>query len=561
MPRYGAYPVPFQHPPTYRPGQALPIATGPNPPPGTPRPQTQYPTAPQPVVDPPWEFVSGTPVVVTYYEQGATEVDTSEFHPLPPIEIFMGQGAVGPAVPGSVRFVFRGRTYVDRNGTLVYDVDPLTNAGTIGGTYDYANCRAVVTDYAAGNNTVTIVSLLTRYVEPGISGAFFRAPGSPLVEGQFTIRATTLEGELLTGTADINGGITGDSMTGEVDWVSGMARLDFGEYLTAAGNEAEPWYDADLIDSDGNIWRPLLVDAASVFFGVVVSRRIPVNPEIVGIDPVRLPSDGRVLGFNVGDVAFLTHTQVTQLTPSAGAVTNLGRTNLAFAEIFDSDGEPIEGVWYTLDLAAGTVTWANPLNLSGYTMPVVIRDRIQHRSQMTDVQITGQITLAVPAPRAFPEGSVLSSVLEYGDMQARVTNVFDQGTWGNVWQDVVDGDAAGGNYNTVNHPIVVENDSAVDERWAFVFQSTTSVLLLSETREAMGPFSIDTDIAPINPVSGKPYFTIAADGWGVGWSAGNVLRFNTISATRPTWAARVTLPGEITAEDDAVRINAYLNAN
>ncbi|HRI96922.1 MAG TPA: hypothetical protein PLZ93_15010 [Nocardioides sp.] len=563
MPSYSIRPTQFETPPVYVPGLSNPIAIGPTPPAGTPQAQTGFPTTPVEVAVTTWAFAPGTPVVVSYHEAGAITESEVEGHPLPPIEIFLGQNAAGPAVPGSVRFIFRGRTYVDRAGSLVYNVDPTTNVGTPGGSFDYANCRALVTAYASGSNTVTVVSLLTRYVEPGITGAFFRAPGSPLVAGQFTIRATTLEGDLLIGEADINGVITGDSMTGEVDWIAGMARIDFGEFVTAAGNEAEPWYDPDLIDSGGNIWRPLSVDPATVFFGVVVARRIPVNPDIVGIDPVRLPSDGRVLGFNVGDVAMLSHTQTTSLTPAAGATTDLGRTQLAFVEIFDSAGVPIEDVWYAIDLAAGTVTWEDPLNLSGYTMPVIIRDRIQHRSQIADLTITGEITLAVPVPRTFPEGSVLSCLLELGDMQARVSTVFDQQTWGSpgVWQDVVNGSTAAANYNTLDHPIEVENDSCTDDRWSAVFQSSTSVLILSEFREALGPFSITEDIAPINPVSGKPFWTIRADGWGSGWAAGNALRWNTVSATRPLWAARVTLPGEITEAEDRVRVNAYGNAN
>lgn len=559
---------PAQYRPTLniRPGLANPVTVGPTPPAGTPQATTAYPAAQVAVPTPSWVGVSGAPVTVQYWEQGSSLETETEGFGLGPIEIFMGQNAVGPAVPGSVRFVFRGRTYVDRSGTLVYDVDPATNAGTAGGTFDYQTCRATVTDYAAGGNTVTVVSLATRYVDPGVTGVFFRPRGSPLVPGQFTIRATTFDGTLLTGNADINGEITGDSMEGEVDWTTGLARLAFGERVVAAGNEGQPWYDAAAVDENGDIWRPLAVDPATIFFGCVLFRRIPVDPELVGIDPVRLPSDGRVLGFNLGTVGVLSHTAVTTVTPEAEDVTDLGRTQISFVEVYDSSDppEPIEDVWYTADLAAGTITWANPLNLSGYTMPVRIRHRIEHLSQIADVQITGQIGLQVPLGRNFPAGSVFSNALAYGDMQARVTNVFDQATWSTpaVWSDVVQGSPASGNYNTILHPIEVENDSATDDRWALVFQGgAASVLVLSEDREAMGPYPISDDIAPINPVSGKPYFVVRKEGWGTGWAAGNAVRFNTVSATRPTWAARVTLPGEITQPNDAVRINVYGNAN
>ena len=41
---------------------------------------------------------------------------------------------------------------------------------------------------------------------------------------------------------------------------------------------------------------------------------------------------------------------------------------------------------------------------------------------------------------------------------------------------------------------------------------------------------INTDCAPINPITGQPYFTLPAIGWGAGWAAGNVLRMNTVGA-------------------------------
>lgn len=553
-------PAVYDYTPVYVPGQSNPVDIGPQPPPGTPQGQTQYPSAPV-VSIAGWAFASGSPLVVRYLPAGVTPTAHNETHPLPPVEIFLGNGVAGPLVPGAVRFTFRGRTYVDRAGTLLHSVSASTNTGQVAGSIDYSNCVATLTDYDAGGNTVNVVSLLSRYVEPGVSGVFFRAPGSPLSAGQFTLRAVTLDGVQLLGSADVNGLITGDSMAGEVDWTTGAARLDFGDFVTAAGNESEPWYNPALIDSNGEIWRPRMVDASSIFFGCVVWQRIPTDPELTGIDPVRLPSDGRVVGFQAGGIGALTHTQETLLTPTAGQVVNLGRENIAFVEIFDADRQPVEDTWYTVDLAAGTVTWSDPLNLSGYTMPICIRDRIQHISQIADVHPAGQITFTVPVPRDFPAGAVLSAGLPMGDLQARVANIFDQATWANQWRNVVEGAPAAGNYNTLNYPIEVENDSATDDRWAFVFQSNNTVLLLSEHREAMGPFSILDDIAPINPVSGKPFFTIRADGWGGGWSAGNALRFNTVSATAGMWAARVTLPGTIAATEDRVRINAYGNAH
>lgn len=557
MPLGDVFRIPIARPPLDLPSDPLPTI------PGSPDPILVYPIG-QEEVSTTFGFPAGTPITFDYLAAGAAATSTSESHSNPPIRIFLGNGVAGAAVPGSVRFSFRGRTYVDRAGTLVYGVSATTNVGTAGGTFDYANNTAIVTDYASGSNTVTVHSLLTRPVDPGISSTFFRTPGAPLREGSFTIRATTLEGVLLTGGADINGKITGTQVRGEVDWDTGLVRVVFGESVTAAGNEGEEWYDADMIDGSGNIWRPSFVDPASVFFGTVIYRAIPADPEILGLDPVRLPTDGRVVGYQVGGVVIVHHTQTHSVpTPVAGATLDLERTQVGLVEVFDSEGTPIEDVWYTVDLAAGTLEWADPLNLSAYTLPAIVRDRIEFATQCSDLQITGEIGLQSPLPRDFPEGSMVSAAIAYGDMQARVANIFDQATYAaGVWSDVVSGSNAAATYNDIVYPIVVTNESAIDERWAIRFTTSTSVQVIGETAGVVLETSITgADIAPVNPVSGEPYFTIDEDGWGSGWASNNVLRFNTISATKPIWAARTTRQGEITETTDAVRIQAYGNAH
>jgi hypothetical protein len=506
-------------------------------------------------------FAAGTPLVVSYMESGASSTHITEGHAAPPLRIYLGLNAAGPCVPGSLRFTMNGRTYVDRSGSLYYGIDPVTNTGTPGGTIDYENNIATLTAYAAGSNAVTIVSMLTRYQEPGVSGVMFRTTGSPLKEGSFTLRATTMGGVELTASADINGNIIDTDIKGHVDWNSGLVRVAFGVLVTAAGNESQPWYDADLIDGSGKIWKPVQVDPSSIIFGTVVFRSIPIDPALVGIDPVRLPSDGRVLGFNIGTPAVLSHTQLHSLTPTAALVTNLGRERISLVEIYDDHGTPILSTWYTIDLDAGTVTWANPLNLSAYTMPVHIRDRIQDIALISDVEITGEVSLAAPITHDFPSGSVLSNALPYGDLHSRVTNLFDQETYiEGEWSDTLDGSPAGATFNDTVYPLAVRNDSSIDERWAIVFTAPTTVKVIGESVGQILEQSITSDIAPVNPVSGHPYFTITAAGWGSGWSALNVLRFNTVSATRPIWAARVTLPAEIDVDNDSVRINAYGNA-
>lgn len=57
----------------------------------------------------------------------------------------------------------------------------------------------------------------------------------------------------------------------------------------------------------------------------------------------------------------------------------------------------------------------------------------------------------------------------------------------------------------------------------------------------MGPMALF--IEPLNPATGQPYFRMQLDGFGAGWSSGNMIRFNTASANGPVWFNRTTLPG------------------
>lgn len=509
-------------------------------------------------------------VTARYIEAGATTTYRIEGHTAPPIEIYLGNGAAGPTVPSSLRFVFRGRTYVDRSGVLYHSISPTTNTGVEAGTFDYTSNLATVTDYGAGSNTVSIVSMLTRYYEPGVSSIFFRTPGSPLRIGSFTIRATTMDGVALFGSADINGKITGSKILGQVSWDNGTVRVTFGESVTASDYTTAEWYDPDNVDGSGKIWRPITVDPGSIFFGTVIYRAIPVDPAIVGLDPVRLPADGKVVGFKPGGVAIVHNTvEHVVASPAAGGTLNFGRTQIALVEVFDANSTPVADVWYTVNLTTGILTWANPLNLSAYTLPITVRERIEFASAISGVQVTGEIELAAPLSRDFDTGSQVSSALAYGDVQARYYNLFDQATYTpGVWSDVVDGSPAAGTYNDAVYPISVTNAASIQERWALRFLSPTSVEVIGEVSGNLGAFPISGDIAPINPVTqtiadpgGKPYFTIYAAGFGGGWAANNLIRFNTTAAARPMWAARTTKQGVLTVSPDRVRIQAYGNAS
>jgi hypothetical protein len=55
-------------------------------------------------------------------------------------------------------------------------------------------------------------------------------------------------------------------------------------------------------------------------------------------------------------------------------------------------------------------------------------------------------------------------------------------------------------------------------------------------------------------MTGQPIMTIDYRGWGLGWSTGNVLRFNIASANVPIAVTRSILPSDPTDTDDSVEL-------
>jgi hypothetical protein len=323
------------------------------------------------------------------------------------------------------------------------------------------------------------------------------------------------------------------------------------------------WYDpADVIS--GHIWAPRLVKPESILINTVLVSYIPLDASILGVDTVRLPQDGKVPIFKTGNVVVVHNTQTLNLPDPAvaGSTHSVGRTLLSYAKLFDANGAIIPTAKYSVNLDAGTLTYADPLNLTGYVQPLKVEHRIEDMSLVTDVQITGQVTLMKPLRHAYPANtSFLSSALVIGDMQARVTHVFDQQTWTNVWSDNLIGTASSASYNAVLYPITVTNAGTMQERWALVFTGATAFNCYGEFSGLVAQGSTGTDFSPVNPITGAPYFTINLIGWGAGWASGNVLRFNTQAANFPLDIARTTLQSNPAVYTDNFKLQIRGDAN
>lgn len=443
-------------------------------------------------------------------------------------------------VPGSVGFTLGGRRYFDRLGALYHSLDIATGAATAGGTINYLTGEVLITSWVAGQaNSLHLDSLVTTSGDQLVSTATFRIPSSPIRPGSLQILATKASGGLINVTAGTDGYITGTGVTGGIDYETGVVSLSFGAMVTASTVTDQPWYNAAHVVG-GQIWQPGFVFADTLKYNAVAYSYLPLDATLLGIDPVRLPSDGRVPIFRSGGVAVVGHTGKITATVSNAQVINCARVRLSRVRVLGHDGVVIS-TGYTADLEAGTVTFTN---VSGYSQPVTVEHRIEDMAVVREAQISGEIAFTRPITHDYPSGSFVSSALVAGDLKARVSVLFDQATWnGTTWTDAVSGAAATGTYNDVIAPIAVTNIGAVTERWALVFTNTTSFNIVGEHVGVIGTGSINTTLSPTNPATSAPYFTLDTAGWGIGWSVGNILRFNTIGAMTPVWVVRTVQQG------------------
>jgi hypothetical protein len=470
-------------------------------------------------------------------------------------------------IANSIKFTFAGTAFIDRSGEIYRAHDNLTDSAALAGTIDYQTGLATLTDWVAGANSLTLQGLVSTPGAGNTCFVAFRTPGAPLATGQFQLNATTRNGENITASANNNGEISSEWIKGQIDWLSGVGSVLFGKKLLdstlPAAAKAESWYDADNIDGDGKIWCPLLVKPETIKFNAVLVSYIPLDAGILGVETVRLPQDGRVPIYRVGNVGVVHNTQDLSVSNPAiaGSMHDCGRTLLSYAKVFDANGLVIPTSKYTADLDAGTVTLADPLDLTGYVQPLRIEHRIEDMALITDVQITGQVQLMKPVRHAFPANtSFLSSALVIGDLQARVTNLFDQATWASVFSDTP-GSPATASYNDVLYPLAVTNAGTIQERWAIVFTGATAFNCYGEYSGLVAQGTTGANLAPVNPITSVPYFTLDYHGWGSGWASGNVLRFNTIAANYPLWLARTTLQSDPSVYTDNFKLQIRGDAN
>ena len=484
-----------------------------------------------------------------------------------------GFGATTGSALNFTSFTLGGSFYALRNsdGVWVRDPSPTSGVGTAAGMKAVVGgmSGALLTSWPTGASSAP--ANVAGASAPSTSGvgsllavgqATFRTAISPLLNGGFNIAGNwTSTGAAFSATADVAGRIASGSAVvaetpgslgvfGKVNYETGIATVYFGRRVPAS-MAAEP-YVLDLTDlgvTGLQYLEVFSVQADTLRYNAAGYNYLPLDPAILGLNPVRLPPDGRVPIFRKGGFAVVGHTgTVAAATYANDDEIDCGRTRLSRVRLVGADGVVITG-GYTVDLDLGTL---QVVSVAGWVQPVTVEHRIEDMVQVSDVQINGLLRFTRQLTHEYPAvGSYVSSALLFGDVHARVSTVFDQTTWTDVWSDLPIGSTATASFNHSQFPITTTNLGALTERWAVWFKSTTSFQVIGEHLGVIAVGNTGEDCSPMNPTTGQPYLTIPAAGWGLLWAQGNVLRINTVGALPSAWVVQTILAGPETVPNDS----------
>lgn len=467
--------------------------------------------------------------------------------------INMPSTVADPIVNGSVLMQALGAKLTDSFGQIK------RNAQSVG-SIDYLSGLIALSNWDANqSNSLIVNSMLRGSNNVPVYNMVFKTPVAPLKDSSLSISVELLTGQKLTLSTNGQGKITGSQYAhGFVDFKLGVVVLYFYESLKISDNPDvinQPWYDvSNTYDVNGAnyINRPVYIKPDTVKYNAIAYSYLPLDKELIGLDPVRLPTDGRVPFVRKGDSIAITELKTMALPTNAPNDTfDLGFERLSDVNVIDSTGAKVSFDYLNIDLDAGTLQLNDSFVMTGLTAPLTAKYRIMDIALVIETDISGRVTLNMPITHDYSTQAVFSSMLLAGDMQARAFNVFGQQSWGTGdWSDTLIGNATTSQLQVTNNPIVITNRDAIEERWALVFTSATAFRIIGQTVGEIGTGSTSTLTAPINPMTGYAYFTIPQGAWGGGWSANNVVRINTAAAKYPIWIGNAIQQHQGSSQDN-----------
>lgn len=423
------------------------------------------------------------------------------------------------AVLNSWKFDANGTTLYEQNGTVYKTYSSSDGFSDSVGTLD-ATGYLNISDSSIDTSNLKITQGVYCYGIDKVTTISGRSPASPVVPQSITVYAVQGD-ETLSATADADGNFQGD-FSGTVNYQTG--------FFTVA-------------DADG-------FSAEQLRLNCTTEAYLPLAQSLIGVDAVRLRPDGKTPIYREGDTVVI-HNRASHDLGTAhtgGDTESVGRDDIDRIAIKDANNVDVDATLYDYDLDAGTITWVADLDLSAYTMPLTAYTSREELNRITKLDINGTLTLQNPLARDYPaEGSHVSSCLVTGTLQAIATEPFSQKTWTDVWSDQRIGDEILAKLNVNDYPITLSNDGAVTQDWMIRFDSSTQFKLYAKDLGLIGQFDVLTDLAPTNPATNKPYFTIPKDAFTASdgssaWAAGNCIRFNTTGTNIPTWVIKTIQP-------------------
>ena len=467
-------------------------------------------------------FITFAALTGVSYAAGVTSATVQSIAPGPWVAAIDTRG-VPCVVSGSVLYVgnefYSTAVGVVRRGWSLATATPLAVAGTISSEGLLSITQAGLP--ANRQNQITWLNQAQDASGKGISAGVFRTASAPLKTGVMQLQVGAS-----VGVANDAGVISGGGFTGTVDFVRGLVT----------------WQKSTPID-------PALLSYNAVFL-----QFLPLDGSLLGLDTARLPLDGKVPLYRSGDL-LVVHNTLTTVLPNPlvkNTAYSLGRVRLASVRVKDALGVVVPDTLYQASLNPGTITVPTAAVITPYTQPFTVEHRIEDMLLCSQADISGQLKVTRSLTHNFPAGtSYVSSAMPFGDLFARAHNSFEQQTWIGAWFDTLAGPVITANYNQAQYPIAVTNKGAITERWALIFTNTTAFRIVGENVGDIGTGTTGAVCSPNNPATAAPYFIIPETGWGNGWAAGNVLRFNTAACGSPFWAVRTVLQGPASLDSDA----------
>ena len=480
-----------------------------------------------------------------------------------------------PLVPSTALFTVAGRTYQDNAGRLLTAIDHATGAGMDSGSIDPSSGLASLSVWNAGAPAPVLHALLTALGRVQASEFVFMSPSRPLSPGSVQIMATTVDGAAINVTVPTSGILAATHVSGIINVNTGIFHLRFGDWHTpVTGDDAQWWYDAaSTRASDGKTWKPLVIFADTLRVNATAVSYLPVDKSEIGINPSAFPGNGLVQCYAKADDAVVHHEDALALENpiTQGATYLAGRDRLYRVRVTDANGlnvPPSATTWTEHKTNEGGLlgvqfAYSATLDLSAYVQPLTLHHQILDRMRVLDVDLSGLITFERPLSHDYPAGAYVSKALPLGNMLVSVPVAFTQATWTSVWSDTRIGNEPIMQYQSALFPIELVNDGAVTDRWVMVMASTTTYHCYSEGLGKVNatPVSINADYSPLNPLTGKAYFTVRAGFLGQGGNIGECFRFDTVGANRGVWPIVTVLPGSSLTTNDQFQVQVIGNAS